>query len=159
MSYSFLDNLWDTDDNAAFMTPPGSASSSRRAIGTPLSATVAPMAGLQPMVVQQQPQPQPQPQPHQQEFSMGHMRRGPNAPVAAQMPPSPDWKHLLSSTIAAMNEQSDFHAYCSRQMRLAEQRVTKSIDQLSYILYALLAVCVVMAALIVLLCYKMNARR
>lgn len=166
MSFSFLENLWDTESNSAF-TSEQSNPAGRRYVGG-----AAGMHQPTPQVMQQQQQQQTQqPSPPEQTYSMTQYPPEPQqAPhmvsasrsgrAGAGAGPGPDanteMKALLRATLGQLYENNNQEYHKIQQLKEGRGKLTKNIQNLTYVVYALLVLCFVMAILLMIVCYKVN---
>ncbi len=165
MSFSFLENLWDTESNSAF-TSEQSNPAGRRYVG---GAAGMHQQTPQVMQQQQQQQTQQQPSPPEQTYSMtqyppepqqaphmvsasrsGRAGAGPGSDANSEM------KALLRATLGQLYENNNQEYHKIQQLKEGRGKLTKNIQNLTYVVYALLALCFVMAILLIIVCYKVN---
>ena len=157
MSYSFLDNLWDTEGNVAY------TSEQTNPVGRKFVSS--PDAMMLQTTAQQQQQQQSQ-NVEDRAYAMpqtgGYPPEQPNVSAAAgrstptTLDANAELKALLRATIAQIYENNMQHHQKITQLREGRGKLTKSIRHLTYIMYALLTLCFVMALLLILLCCRLK---
>ena len=180
MSYSFLNNLWDTDETAAYtahQSNPGGRSYSVQPPRTTATAqmassqmaasqmtAVAPPVAAGPAASMGVMYPQPVPQQRQEQAFGAHqgmaydedMAMNPHFARSVPNDSTTELKQLLKATIIQLQEGQLQQYQKLQYLRKNRSELTGSIQNLSYILYGLIAVCFLMAIVLVALFYKVH---
>lgn len=162
MSFSFLENLWDTEGNVAY-TSEQSNPGGRRYVGGGAMQQTPPQVQAQAQAQAQRPSPD--------SFLPPEQSYGMPAAAASQYPPeqrmasrgaSPsldanaEMKALLRATVGQLYENNNQQYHKIQQLKEGRGKLTKNVQNLTYIVYALLGLCFVMAIILIILCYQVN---
>ncbi len=160
MSFSFLENLWDTEGNVAY-TSEQSNPSGRRYVGggamqqappikpqftpSPAMTSVAPPEQSYGMSAAEEQYP-----PERQNRASAARGASPSFDANAEM------KALMRATLGQLYENNNQQYHKIQQLKEGRGKLTKNIQNLTYVVYALLVLCFVMAILLIIVCYQVN---